>query len=162
MNCRNCFQEIPDGTKYCPHCGADQQAAPVNNQQNGPAEMDGVYAGNNQYQNNQNFGQDYQQNNGYQTQPQYQNGYQGPQINWIPYLVLSIITTLCCCLPAGVAGIVFSVKINSAMNAGDYLGAQKAAKTAKICIIVSAVLGVIVGVIYGIFMMSASNSYYYY
>lgn len=163
MNCRNCFQEIPDGTKYCPHCGADQQAVPVNNYQNTPSDMDGVYSGNNQqnmnqqYQDNQNYG------GGYQTPPQYQQGNQGSQINWVPYLVVSIITTLCCCLPAGIAGIVFSAKINSAMNAGDYVGAQNAAKTAKICIIVSVALGLIIDIIYIIYMvMAGSSSYYYY
>ena len=24
MNCKNCYQEIPDGSKFCPHCGAKQ------------------------------------------------------------------------------------------------------------------------------------------
>ena len=24
MNCVNCYQEIPDGSKFCPHCGALQ------------------------------------------------------------------------------------------------------------------------------------------
>ena len=24
MNCLNCYQEIPDGTKFCPYCGAKQ------------------------------------------------------------------------------------------------------------------------------------------
>ena len=24
MNCTNCYQEIPDGSRFCPHCGAKQ------------------------------------------------------------------------------------------------------------------------------------------
>lgn len=49
----------------------------------------------------------YQQNNF--------NGMPQKPVNWVPYLVLSIISTLCCCLPFGVVGIVFSAKINSAI-----------------------------------------------
>jgi hypothetical protein len=35
-------------------------------------------------------------------------------------LILSIFQTLCCCMPAGVAGIVFSVLCSSALKNGDY------------------------------------------
>ena len=24
MNCIKCYQEIPEGSKFCPHCGAEQ------------------------------------------------------------------------------------------------------------------------------------------
>lgn len=24
MNCIKCYQEIPEGSKFCPHCGAQQ------------------------------------------------------------------------------------------------------------------------------------------
>ena len=52
----------------------------------------------------------------------YQNNGQKPEINYVPYLVLSIISTVCCCLPFGIVGIVFSEKINSAMNVGLVVG----------------------------------------
>lgn len=32
MNCVKCYQEIPEGSKFCPYCGAEQTAAPVNEQ----------------------------------------------------------------------------------------------------------------------------------
>lgn len=28
MNCINCYQEIPDGTNFCPYCGAKQSGYP--------------------------------------------------------------------------------------------------------------------------------------
>ncbi len=47
--------------------------------------------------------------------------------NW---LVESILTTLFCCLPFGIAGIVFAAQVNSKYQAGDYAGALQASKDA--------------------------------
>ena len=39
MNCINCYQEIPDGSKFCPHCGAQQpEAGPVHAEAGAAAE----------------------------------------------------------------------------------------------------------------------------
>lgn len=196
MNCVNCYQEIPDGSKFCPHCGAlqpENSGADYGNTQAASGTSQTAYsaqpetgtdsaqqAGSQpqyqdpyaQYQNAQNYGSgdqntytsDYQ-NNQYQTPPVYQSSYEPEKpINWVPYLVLSIITTLCCCLPFGIVGIVYSTKINSAVNARDWEGAQKAAKTAKIWIIASAIVGFIVEVIYVVMIYAgiAGSGYYYY
>ena len=81
----------------------------------------------------------------------------------VPYLVLSIICTLCCCLPFGIVGIVYAAKINSSMAAGNYEEAKMTAKSAKIWIIASAVVGLIVEVIYIIFaFIGGVGGYYYY
>jgi len=48
------------------------------------------------------------------------------------YLPFSIFVTLCCCLPFGIVGIVFSSQARTKLAAGDFLGAQSAAHTAKI------------------------------
>lgn len=47
--------------------------------------------------------------------------------NW---LVESILVTIFCCLPFGIAGIVFASQVNSKYDAGDYPGALKASKDA--------------------------------
>lgn len=47
--------------------------------------------------------------------------------NW---LVESILVTVFCCLPFGVAGIVFAAQVNSKYDTGDYDGAVKSAKEA--------------------------------
>ena len=214
MNCLKCFQEIPDGSKFCPHCGAEQtvvepvvepaaeekaevsqepevteevvvepvssveepaeekpvytsaDSEPYNGsgtQQNENAQESQQYQQNNYGQNN--YGQNNYQQGGCQQGGYQQNGFQQPQyqqVNWVPYLVLSIICTVCCCLPFGIVGIVYAVKVNSSNAAGDYLAAQKAAKTAKIWIIASAVCGLIANIfmffVYGIGM----SGYYYY
>ena len=187
MNCIKCYQEIPEGSKFCPHCGAEQpDTASAGNtaaqpdaaaSQNIAAQQDTAAQQNQntqyqdqntqyqdpyaQYQNT--YTSDYQ-NTQYQTPPVYQSSYEPEKpVNWVPYLVLSIITTVCCCLPFGVVGIVYATKINSAMNAGNYEEAQRSAKTAKIWIIVAAAVGVIANIIVAIMAaMGAMDSYYYY
>ena len=172
MNCTNCYQEIPDGSRFCPHCGAKQpEPAAQTETDQSASDAYSTYTQTNstqqdtQYQdpNAQNYGYDYQ-NSQYQTPPVYQSAYEPEKpINWVPYLVLSIISTVCCCLPFGIVGIVYSAKINSAVNARDWEGAQKAAKTAKIWIIASAVVGVIVEIIYIVMIYAGvAGGYYYY
>ena len=122
--------------------------------------------------NNYEYGQGYgQQNQNYNQQNQgyyQQNNFNGmPQkpVNWVPYLILSIISTLCCCLPFGVVGIVFSAKINSAMLAGNLEEAQNNAKMARIWIIVSFAIGILTWLIYMILIVTGAvsgSAYYYY
>lgn len=122
--------------------------------------------------NNYEYGQGYgQQNQNYNQQNQgyyQQNNFNGmPQkpVNWVPYLILSIISTLCCCLPFGVVGIVFSAKINSAMLAGNLEEAQNNAKMARIWIIVSFAIGLLTCLIYMVLIVTGAvsgSAYYYY
>lgn len=64
------------------------------------------------------------------------------------YLVWSILTTILCCLPAGVVSIVYAAQVNSKAAAGDYAGAQQASANAKRWAIISAVAGVVVLIVY--------------
>lgn len=280
MNCTNCYQEVPDGAKFCPHCGAKQpvpgathmqapsreaasQTQQTVNTEAGMAEekiTEGLQAEEtvtnttteqpieaeeetkiaetanvpgmeseevtgetaqdivdtvaveetvseqpqdnsqvaaevvtqehpaeqtaNEYQygqqsNNQdpysrqNYGQNDYNQRGYGQnnygQPNYAQNYnqlnynQQKPLNWVPYLVLSIISTVCCCLPFGIVAIVFSAKINSAMAAGNIEEAQHAAKNAKIWIIVAFAVGIIVNIItFMLGMTGIVGEYYYY
>ncbi|CAH3029128.1 unnamed protein product [Porites evermanni] len=60
--------------------------------------------------------------------------------NW---MAVSIFTTLFCCLPCGVSAIVHSCKVNRAYDAGDHEEAEKNAKNAKLCNLISIVFGLI-------------------
>ena len=105
-----------------------------------------------------------QQNQGYYQQNNF-NGMTQKPVNWVPYLILSIISTLCCCLPFGVVGIVFSAKINSAMMAGNLEEAQNNAKMARIWIIVSFAIGILTWLIYMVLIVTGAvsgSAYYYY
>ena len=109
----------------------------------------------------QNYGQ---QNQGYYQQNNF-NGMPQKPVNWVPYLILSIISTLCCCLPFGVVGIVFSAKINSAIMAGNLEEAQNNAKMARIWIIVSFAIGILTWLIYMVLIVTGAvsgSAYYYY
>lgn len=67
-------------------------------------------------------------------------------------LVWAILSTLFCCLPLGIVSIVYASKVDSAWNAGDYLGAEKASKNAATYAWVSAGIGIVGGILYGILM----------
>lgn len=66
------------------------------------------------------------------------------------YLVWSILATLCCCVPGGIVAIVYSSQVNSKLALGDLAGAIEASNKAKTWCLVSAGVGLVVGVLYGI------------
>lgn len=47
------------------------------------------------------------------------------------YLVQAILVTVFCCLPLGIVSIVFAAQVNGAFDRGDYAGADKASRQAK-------------------------------
>lgn len=79
-----------------------------------------------------------------------------PAINQTPYLIWSILVTLFCCLPLGIGSIIYATKINSAQAAGDYAGAQDAAKKCKMFSIIGAVAGGIFEIIYIILVFAGT------
>lgn len=62
-------------------------------------------------------------------------------------MVWAVLTTLLCCLPAGVYSIIQASKVNGLYNSGQYNEAQQMADDAKKWAIISAVLGFIAFVI---------------
>lgn len=70
--------------------------------------------------------------------------------NW---LVESILVTLFCCLPFGIAGIVNAANVNSKYAAGDYVGAQAASAAAGKYTKIGFFVGIGVLVLYIIFIV---------
>ena len=105
-------------------------------------------------------------NGGAETEGTYeQNAYHVPEktVNWVPYLVIAIISTICCCPPFGIVAIVYAVKINSEISSGDKQKAADSARKAKIWIIVA----VASGIVWDLFMIflglfSAMGGVYFY
>ena len=53
------------------------------------------------------------------------------------YLALAIISTILCCMPAGIVSIVYATQVNSAYEDGNYDKARRASNNAKTWGIVS-------------------------
>ncbi|SDP44865.1 Interferon-induced transmembrane protein [Pedococcus dokdonensis] len=78
-------------------------------------------------------------------------GYNQPTAGGTPppnYLVWAILSTIFCCLPLGIASIVFAAQVNGKYASGDVAGAQDSSAKAKRFAIIAAVVGVVVNAIY--------------
>jgi predicted secreted protein len=64
------------------------------------------------------------------------------------YLVWAILTTVFCCLPLGIASIVFAAQVNGKWAAGDVAGANESSRKARQFAIWSAIAGVVLAVLY--------------
>lgn len=69
------------------------------------------------------------------------------------YLVWSILVTLFCCLPFGIAAIISSTKVDSLYNSGQYAQAAAASASAKKWNIWGAVSAVVILVLYVVFVV---------
>lgn len=70
------------------------------------------------------------------------------------HLVWAILSTLFCCLPAGIVSIVYAAQVNSKIAAGDLAGARDSSDKAKKWAMWSAIAGVIVAVLYVVLVMA--------
>lgn len=64
------------------------------------------------------------------------------------YMLWAILSTICCCFPAGIVALFFSMSVSSRYYAGDIERAQRNSRMTEIWIIVSVVLGLIGGALY--------------
>ena len=88
--------------------------------------------------------------------PQYGSPYGQPAGSPPPnYLVWAILSTVFCCLPLGIASIVFAAQVNGKYAAGDVAGAQESSRKAKQFAIWSAVVGVVIGALYAVAVVAA-------
>jgi hypothetical protein len=68
------------------------------------------------------------------------------------YLVFAILVTVFCCLPTGIAAIIYAAQVNTKLQAGDIAGAQLASKNAKLWTLISVGAGLVVSIGYGLFV----------
>jgi hypothetical protein len=79
---------------------------------------------------------------------------QGPYVPVQNNLVLAILTTLCCCMPLGVASIVFAAQVDGLARSGNTAKAQESANRAKTIAIIGIVLGGLFQIGYLILVLS--------
>jgi hypothetical protein len=83
----------------------------------------------------------------------------GASANIPNYLIPAILSTVFCCLPAGVVSIIFATQVNSKIATGDITGATEASGKAKMFMFVAVGLGLltwIIGVVLWIFVFGAA------
>jgi predicted secreted protein len=88
-------------------------------------------------------------------------GYNQPTAGGTPppnYLVWAILSTIFCCLPFGIASIVFAAQVNGKFASGDVAGAQASSEKAKRFAIIAAVVGIVVNGIYFAFVLPNLNN----
>ncbi len=86
-----------------------------------------------------------------------QQGYQQPRTPMRPEnnMLWGILCTVFCCLPLGIIAIVFSNKVNTLYDSGDYSGAQEAADNAKKYAVMGAICGLVfIGLAFMLFVLS--------
>lgn len=156
--CPKCGCAVPDGAKFCPECSYDMSeqtgVLQVNlDKQSGsdpqpPTNNANPYPPNQQQPNN--YGNPYQPNQqpggGYA--PYQQQPSPAPsgsfQTNPTVLMVWSIINLICCCLPLGIVGLVFTL---TAKNEPTPEAQQNKLKNAFICNIIATIVGIVVGII---------------
>lgn len=75
------------------------------------------------------------------------------------YMVYAILATVLCCVPTGIASIIYTNKATAAWTAGKYAEAEAATKSARLWLIVSVCaggVGILIGFIFG--LLSALSS----
>lgn len=73
------------------------------------------------------------------------------------YMVQSILVTLCCCLPIGIACILKANKVDRLLAAHDYQGAMQASEENKKLLWIGFAAGVVVGILYFIGEMAKQH-----
>lgn len=74
------------------------------------------------------------------------------------YLWQSIVVTLCCCLPFGVAAIVYAAQVKSKLSVGDVAGAKDSSSKAKMWCWIGFGVGIVVNIIVGIVQFLAMSA----
>ena len=64
------------------------------------------------------------------------------------YLVPSIFVTLCCCPPFGIPAIIFASQVNTKLAVGDYDGAERSSRQAKMWMLIGLISYFVLIVLY--------------
>ena len=80
------------------------------------------------------------------------------------FLAPAIVATILCCLPFGIAGIVFAAQVNGKYYLGDFVGAQESARKARLYTWISVGVGaawvvvVIAMTVFGLILADTSGT----
>lgn len=176
MFCLRCGAQNADTAERCANCGEPMRQSQGQQGQQGQSGQQyppqNPYSGQQGYGSPQGYNQQGYGNQGGPGAPGGPGGYGAPQGYGQPgygapggggygappnvpnYLIWAILSTLFCCLPAGIVAIVYASQVDGKVRSGDYEGAVQASNNAKTWTFVSAGLGLVVGIIYAIIGIS--------
>ena len=80
-----------------------------------------------------------------------------PPPNIPNYLVLSIISTVLCCPPFGIVGIVYATQVNAKLAARDLAGARSASGKARLWSIIGIAAAAVFWIYIAIYSAATSN-----
>lgn len=136
MFCPKCGNPLPANARFCSLCGVAVRS-------NASSGMESPL-GASSFETSGVSGTSYDSSNPYAepspSDPYAPTGW-GDAVDVPDYLIWNVLSTLFCCTPVGVAGIIFSIRTNSAKARGDFESAARHSSTAKTLLIVGAVVG---------------------
>lgn len=133
--CQECSHEISDSESRCPYCGAS---------------LDWLYVNSSKVENTNHS-------------PKEPNSDDHSELSKViiqsdnkpdDYLVWSILVTIFCFIPTGIAAIVYSSRVDNAWYRGDKQYANEMAQKAKQLCLISFVIAIVIGFIIGIVLVS--------
>lgn len=135
MFCPKCGNPLPANARFCSLCGvavrsnaSSDMESPLGSASFETSDNSGAYGSSNPYASPA------------EADPYAPTGW-GDAADVPDYLIWNVLSTLFCCTPIGIAGIIFSIQTNSAKARGDYEAAARHSSTAKTLLIVGAVVG---------------------
>lgn len=72
------------------------------------------------------------------------------------YLGWSIASIVLCCVPLGIVSLIYSLKVNSYNNAGDFARARKCSRTAELWLITTITLGLVLSPLVMLIQMASA------
>lgn len=136
MFCLKCGNPLPANARFCSLCGVAVRS-------NASSGMESPL-GASSFETSGASGTSYDSSNPY-AEPSPSDPYApsdwSDAANVPDYLIGNVLSTLFCCPPLGVAGIIFSIQTNSAKTRGDFEAAARHSSTAKTLLIVGLVCG---------------------
>ena len=118
--CMDCGEPVQAGASFCSRCGRA-----IGQGQDRPADAAETATGSEP-----------------QADPPFTYDPVQPHVN--NYLAQAILVTIFCCLPLGIAAIVFAAQVNGKLASGDYAGAVHTSNTAKLLCWISFGIGLAV------------------
>ena len=173
MNCKNCGAELNEGAIFCGNCGMRVEPE-IKAEPEQPVDEEPVKEEPAQECFQESY-TSYQEQGSYvpPVMPEYNSPSQPAYVpaekpNTVLWIVLAAVEIFTCCTITGIVSLIYAILGHVAADKGDFAGAEKKIKTAKIWFWVGLILGIVAIIAYfvlvavGVAAGLAEEFYYYY